>query len=272
MHELVIAPPERKDGKESKGRIFRAVHLAHVEADSLWEGGMTDTETLRPVWIMIGGTETEVRPFVTNLILGKKARLTKDKCFELLKSAGYRYSWQRIPEKMSDGRIESKAIVTAYLPDLFQMDLGMVDPKGLSFCLLPTTEWVASSTIETTPAVEHVRKTFGKVGVPIPDEDLHLLVPVAVLFCAFLDRRTRCPIIADTRFYLQIFCAALAQGIAGWTRNVQGGWGKHGHFRLTDWSTSDVRIALVLACKSTHEELEAFLAEQVRIYFEVLNG
>jgi len=278
MRELVITPPERKDGKESKGRAFRAFHLAHLKADALWEGGMTETEAIRPVWLMVGGSETEIRPFVTNLMLGKKADMpgrfrSEGKRFELLKSAGYQYIWQRIPEKGPDGRVDVKAIVMAFLPDLFRMDLGMVDPEGVNFCLLPTNEWVGQSTIDPNPSVVHVRTAFGKVGIPIPDDDLRQLVPTAILFCAFLDRRTRCPLIADTCFYLQLFCSALAQGIAGWTRgDAHNTWGRHANLYLEEVGIEDVRIGLGVACKATHGELETFLAEQVKIYFEVKNG
>lgn len=278
MRELVITPPERKDGKESKGRVFRALHLAHLTADALWEGGMTDTDAIRPVWLMIGGSETEIRPFVTNLMLGKKAEMVgrfrnETKRFELLKSAGYQYIWQRIPEKGPDGRIDVRAIVTAYLPDLFRMDLGMVDPEGVNFCLLPTNEWIDRSTMDAGPPVVHVRKAYGKVGIPISDDDLRRLLPTAVLFCSFLDRRTRCPLIADPCFYLQLFCSALAQGIAGWTReDAHGQWGKHARFYMNEVGIADVRLGLGVACKAGHDELETFLAEQVKVYFEVKNG
>jgi hypothetical protein len=277
MRELVIAPPA-KEGKEGKGRAFRAVHLAHLEADSLWEGGLTDTDAIRPVWLMVGGTEAEIRPFITNLQLGKKAEFvgryrSENKRFELLRSAGYQYTWQRIVEKMPDGRVDAKAIVTAYLPDLFRGDLGMVDPKGVSFCLLPPNEWIAASSIDTAAAVSHVRKTYGKVGVPISDEELHRLVPIALLFCSFLDRRTRCPMVADTCFYLQLFCSALAQGVAGWTRDdVPNGWGRHARFRLNEVGIADVRLTAGYACHATHTELETLLTEQVKIYNEVRNG
>ncbi len=278
MRELVIVPPPSKDGKESKGRAFRAAHLAHLTADSLWEGGMTETEAIRPVWLMVGGTEAEIRPFITNLQLGKKAEFVgkyrgDSKKFELLRSAGYQYTWQRIVEKMPDGRVDAKAIVTAYLPDLFQGDLGMVDPKGVNFCLLPPNEWIAASTIDTTEAVSHVRRAYGKVGVPISDEELHKLVPIALLFCAYLDRRTRCPMVADTCFYLQLFCSALSQGLAGWTReDVPNGWGRHARFCLTSVGIEDVRLAVGVACRATHDDLETMLAEQVKIYNEVRNG
>jgi hypothetical protein len=271
MRELIIAPQ-----KEGKGRSFSAVHLAHLEADSLWPGGQTSKDSIRPVWLQVGGTEAEMRPFVANLMLGRKAILgkgRKDTVIELMKSSKYRFDWQRVVEKRPDGKPDVTSIVTAYLPDLFRMDLGMVDLAGVRFCLLPTCEWVASSTIDPGPAVAHVRATYGKVGVPLTDEALAELVPVAVLFASFLDRRSRCPLISDVRFYLQMFCAALAQGIAAWTReNTLNRWGCHSYYHMNEVGIDDVRLFVGVSCMCSHEALEAFLAEQVRIYFEVTNG
>lgn len=267
MRELVIALPEegKKRRKANKTRVFRALHLAHFEANALWGGS---AETIRPVWIMVGGSEAEIRPFVANLQLGKKFELREryqSEQFELLRSARYQYLWQRIYDRTPEGFVDAKAIVTAYLPEFFQMDPGMVDTKGVGFCLLPTLEWIrASSATDPGPSVAHVREVYG-LQIPLSDQELGSLLPVASLFCVYLDRRTRCPLIADPCFYLQIFCASLASGLAGWTRE---GWGQHDGLKAKEVGLSDVGLFPGVVCKTTHEALETFLAEQVRVYFE----
>lgn len=266
MEELTI---EVTKGK--KTRSFKAMLLAHVEADALWSGGLTDTETIRPVWMILAGTDNELRPFVANLQTGRKAERLKgthwkkvDSRFETLKSAGYQFSWQRT----SHG-----SAVTVFLPDLFRLDPGMVDPKGASFVLLPAKSWLQQP--RDPLVLEHLTRTGGCTeSLEIP-----WVLGLAPIFVAYLDRRTRCPIIADPRFFAQILHAALSQGLASlalpknfcsWDKAP---WGYHGRLRYAERGLEKVEgYAKGLAFGASHANLEAFLSEQVQIYYEVIHG
>ena len=62
MRDVLIA-----QGDSQKGRQFRAVCLATIEADSLWDGGETAGDKIRPVWAAFAGSDGELRPFVANM-------------------------------------------------------------------------------------------------------------------------------------------------------------------------------------------------------------
>lgn len=259
MRELVIQPL-----KEGKGRSFQATLLAYVIADSLWAGGSANTEAIRPVWMMVGGTENELRPFIANLQLGRKAEaFGKSKNpdrFEILKSAGFQTTWQRT---------EVGSAVTLFAPDLFRVDPGMVDPKGVEFCILPDKLLVKGIHVEP-----EARRYVDTLGVPENYRD-HIL-RMCPLFIGYLDRRTRCPLVRDQRFYAQVLTSALTQGLATWSADRshyygRDEWGKHGSLRFVENDTDDVGLAPGIAFRSSHERLEQFLAEQVRLYFGSVN-
>lgn len=255
MLELVIPPVQ-----SGKGRSFQATLLAHVNADALWAGGGTATEVTRPVWMMLGGSDNELRPFVANLQTGRKAdhpggsKYQGTSRFEVLKSAGYHYAWQRTPIGTA---------VTIYLPDLFRLDPGMVDPKGIQFCLLPSSKWV-------TPPDPKAEAFLAKLKVPTDDPAVLHALMLAPLFIAFLDRRTRCPLIPDPRFYALVLVQALTKGLASWSVNDHYGsrnWGEHRDLSYREHSTTNVGYARGLVFKASHQDFEEFLAEQVKLFF-----
>lgn len=265
QHELIIAPQT-----EGKSRSFRATLLASVEADSVWEGGQTATDNQRPVWAMFASSENELRPFVANLVSGRKAAYVrqdsrwsrkKDDRLEILRSAGFKSHWQREAEG---------SIATVLLPDLFQIDPGMVDPKGASFILLPTKASLAEHTIDVAPSVQHMKR----FEYPVDDARVAELVPMAYHFCTWLDRRTRQPIYADGRFYMQLMLACLHEGLASFSyddgKHRWGGqadkFGRHQHFRFVENGTSDVGLADGIVFKATHDEIDRVLAEQVALF------
>jgi hypothetical protein len=269
MREVVIAPQV-----EGKGRSFRAVLLASVEADLLWTGGQTGSDNLRPVWAMFAGSEQELRAFVANLTTGRKAIFpknnrysrAKDDQLEILKSAGYQTIWQRETEG---------AIATLYLPELFQMDPGMVDPMGIRFVLLPTMEWVQNQKLEMLPLIRHAKR----VGYEISTERLKELAPISYLFCTYLDRRTRCPLVSDGRFYLQLMLACLNCGVASFSTasgypsyNQDKIFGAHPESDFHEAGTDKVGLVPGIVFRSDHPTFETLLAEQVSIYFNTTKG
>jgi hypothetical protein len=257
--------------KEGKGRSFRALCLATIEADPLWPGGDAVTDNVRPVWAMFAGADTEIRPFVSNLVLGRKAEFEKSNVhayssrkrgdrLELLRSAGYQITYQREAEGV---------IATVFLPDLFRLDPGMVDVEGVRFIVLPTNEWVGTQKVEATPLVQHALRFYPQ----IEEKTLIELAPIAFLFAAYLDRRTRCPLLSDGRFYLQLLLACLEQGLASWSnardRYHYGGeeFGKHSSLMFYEKDTADVGLAPGIAFKSSHAQIEELLASEVDRFF-----
>lgn len=229
MRDYTIQPEAGK-----KGRAFSAKLTAMVVGDRLWSAG--GGETIRPIWAQFVGTDAELRPFATNLKLGRKAEPTDNRRggnsdrVEFLRSVGYQMAWQREPEG---------TILTVYHPDLFRLDPGMVDPAGATFVMLVPRWWTEAQTVDAEAAR-------------------------ASLFAAYLDRRTRCPLVADVAFYRQLLAAALETGIARQPKE-DCKWAR-GSFAAEGLERAGVDAAI--AFSETHEKLEEFLAEQVGIYFE----
>ncbi len=268
---LVIAPQH-----EGKGRVFSASMLASVTADHLWDGGRTDTEKERPVWMALAGTESELRAFCANLQTGRHAEIAKDHGgrskdrVEALKSAGYHYAWQRVPDV--------GAMVTVYLPDLFRIDPGMVDPAGIRFIAMPSQAWVSAQQVDTAGPVAHVRRVGlagrrDEYGDAADDAYLARLVPMAALVATYLDRRTRCPLVADVRFYLQVLVAALDERLALLPNDDSGDrqWrGDRWRSAFEATGLASVGMATPVAFMTGHERFEAFLADQVARYYRAV--
>lgn len=228
MRDYTIQPEAGK-----KGRAFSAKLTASVVADSLWSAG--GGETMRPIWAQFIGTDAELRPFAMNLKLGRKAEPSTGRSsacdrVEFLKSAGFQMAWQREQEG---------SILTVYHPELFRLDPGMVDPKGATFAMLVPRWWLTAQSVDADTAR-------------------------AALFAAYLDRRTRCPLVADVAFYRQMFTAALECGLAREPGDRSVKYSK-GPLAAEGLETAGVAV---VAFSATHEELETFLAEQVSVYFE----
>lgn len=240
--ELTIEPQ-----KEGKGRSFRATLVSYVEAMHIVARG---NDTVRPVHITLAGSDNELRPFVAHLRTGKKAvsgYKGREK-FEILKSAGFQTAWQRTPKG---------SLVTLFAPDVFCLDPGMVDPKGISFVMLPARSWLKPSDVELPACV--------------PEECAADVRAFAPLFIAYLDRRTRCPLVPDPKFYAQVLANALNDGLATFAKATEYGreeWGCNGRgFRAV--GTEDAGYGRALMFYASHETLESFLAEQVKTYFGV---
>jgi hypothetical protein len=262
VRRITIAPPT-----EGKGRSFSATLLASVEADLLWPGGHTAGETIRPVWAMFAGSDQEMKAFVANLTMGRKATMPRDGYYrrgkeermEFLKSARYQQFAQRMPEG---------TVVTVYLQDLFQIDPGMVDPDGIRFILLPTQEWDSEQKIDHRPLYEHVVQC----GYSLTEEFIADLAPTSYLFAAYVDRRTRCPLVADPKFYMQLMLACLQNGLATFAAprdayyNDKLGFGVHQNKMYVEYETSDVGLRPGIAFNSDHMQFEELLAEQAALF------
>lgn len=256
--------------KEGKGRTFSANLLGYVTADSLWELGLNGNG-IRPVWVCYATSEGESRPFTANAQLGKKIlisdryRSKRDPFMELLRSAEYEFTTQRFPEGI---------VTTAFLPELFRLDPGMVDPKGAKFVMLPPLEWAASQRVDLNSILAHLRKVgYLNDGTrpDLPDEALaSVLALQAPLFAAYLDRRTRAPLLQDSRFHAQILVASLNKGLAALsTKDAYiRAFGEHRRHGFKEEGTREIGLAPGVAFHALHTDIEAMLAAEVTLFLD----
>ena len=282
--DLVI---ESEEGRKS--RSFRATLLSYVMADGLWDGGATDTgEVKRPVLAVFAGTEQTLRPFAVNLRLGRRALEPRDKNYgrkevkgvELLRSGGYEYKWQH----EGDG-----SLVTAYQGDLFAQDTGMVDPEGIRFVMLPSADWAAAQRIDEAPILQYAMRLYQAQHASerareaeFPDrERLRAMIAPAHLLALYLDRRTRAPLIADGRFYLQLYVACLREGLASTSLRWDGSAYDHRNekrfgidYRLgyVEAGIEDVGFLPGCAFQAKHAEFERVLAAEVAVFSRIVGG
>lgn len=289
------------NGSGGKSRSFSVAGLAYVTANSLWEGGQTKTDVIRPVWLMLAGSEGEVRPFVANLQNGRKAVLTnaqtetsqqyygrsKPPQLECIKTGRYRYVWQR-----GGGRAGDIAVVTAYQPDLFALEPGMIDPHEVKFvCLTPL--WWHETQMKLLKAdrklcqrlLAHINRAWPGLGSgngTFSQQDLLELVPRAAYFAAYLERRTRRPVIDTLEFSLQLYVQALSSQVAYLASSSTDRQHTTNSTSPDLWSfarptdrdyfvergTASVGLLPGVVCKTPQSEIDAFLAQQVKTYFE----
>lgn len=262
-----VAKGRRNRARKTHG--FRAQLLAYAEADGLWDAGSAGTKVTRPVWMVLGCSEHEAGPFVANLQMGRAADMVPEQSwsskvperFEIQRSARFVYRREALP---------AGVVVKVYHPDLFRRDPGMVDPKEARFLLLPDRAWCEAQPLDVVGAVGHVRRA----GYDWPVAALRELLPIAPLFLAFLNRRTRVPLIPDAAFALQVLVGALANGMASraevenrytaeevpWTR---GAFGYREH--RVEW----VNALPGVAFKATQADLEPFLADMIDRYLSL---
>ena len=185
----------KQKSEEDKGRSFSADLIAYVEADNLWSSTQTDKH--RPVFAIFGASEMEMKAFMANLFTGRQAEKSDGGSWklELLKTAGYLHFTQRC----TNGGV----LVTVFMPKLFLLDPGMVDPDWITFLCFPTKEWCRQQTFDLNAARKKLKMLFGTT-IQSTDTELHLLLCKGALLLAYLDRRVRYPLIFDPVFGLYL--------------------------------------------------------------------
>lgn len=260
--DLFIAD-DRVTRVEGKGHAFRATLFAHACADGMWESGTIGDRVYRPVWMLLGCSENEAAAVRMNLQMGRPGLVPTGEehggrptyfRYELMARAKYTVRKEAHPEGV---------VVKAYLPALFRRDPGMIDGDTARFILLPDRQLLQAQKLAAGPAVTHVRK----VGCPWSVEVLRALVPYAPLFLAYLNRRTRCPLLPDLAFALQVLVGSLDKGFATRAASCPGPW-KTGLFGYTETNVEHVGAMPGIAFMATKGELEPFLAEQVARYLK----
>jgi hypothetical protein len=272
--------------KNSKGEVktasFTAARLAVIECPSLTPS--TGSVTFRPVWAVVAGTEMAMKYFIANIRLGKKIEPDRTEIrserIEFLKTWGYRLDIQR----PADGIVSANV----YIRDVCTMDTGMVDPWGVRFLLVVPEEWHLQILEKVSPkdiddAIGHVRSQG--LNKNLTPEVLRSMIPTAILFSGYLDRRTRCPLIPTLKFQLQILCAALDNGLARFPdegyRSHYREWGfsssyisKFQQQGLVEWGCHEIslkkdsRTPACIGFRAEHKDVEEFLAKEVGVYLK----
>lgn len=286
MYQLVIEEnPSAK--KNHKTRQFSAVLLGYVTADTLLYGG----DVLRPLFMALTGSEAALRPLVMNLRLGHKGTVEKIKntsgwegrkaktWIEFLKSSGHEVTWQR----------STPAIVTFCHNGLLQADPGMIDPDACNFVVLTPKWWVAEQLKSLTPDIiqpvlAHAKRLRlnefnNELSAPaFSDNEIIAMLPQAARFCHYLDKRTRRPLLNSYAFNLQLYLAALCGRIASFPYVTQEGkpystslpWGVwHWATGFREMGMERLGFTPPVLVKTTHQQLDIWLAEQVKLYRSV---
>jgi hypothetical protein len=241
--------------EEGKGRTFEVNRIAILRADSFME---TKDNVTRPVWAMFAGSQSALRPFMANLRLGRPAGEEawgkyRDR-IEFLKSIPWSITYQKEDEGW---------IATISHPDLFLLDPGMVDPEGIKFILLTQKLWETDQKLDYASAEAHLI-LLGQ------NPEFKKYLPTSCLFAAYLDRRSRCPLVLDPNFYLQLFIHAVHEGFVAMTPNsnyshMHSYSSPHG---LGNAGLSDLD-ATAYSVLCSHKNFEILLAEQVDLYYKV---
>lgn len=266
MIDYIIAP---SDGR--KGRVFSAKCAAFITANPIFpEAGGT---AIRPIWAMFLTTEQELRPFVANLRLGRIAERTDrdakpENRMEFLKSARYRHEFHREAEG---------AVASLWYPSLFSV-ASDVSENGVSFAMLVPDDWASAQDVDAEGAVAHVRSVPDLLRgelLEASDDWFAALLPTAYLFAAYLDARTRCPLVNDGRFFLQLLLASFVEGFAAmpipwdrYVRSTQGVLGNKTWFMAYGLRDAGVRHAV--AARGNHEAVDELIAEQTAAYFRAV--
>ena len=229
--------------KGRKGRTFRAHLFNYLTANSLWDCG-ANGKAHRPVYLAYAATDQEARAFTANLRTGRRAIVRNaygggDGTIEILKSSGHRFVFERR---------NGTTIVTAFLPELFELDPGLLGEE-VSFVWAPPTWWVDREV--RAPALE-----------PFPADERRELV-LAGHFAAFLDRRTPLPILSDPAFHRQLYRAARNESWfiepAGYPLNPG---------RLFIYPDELVGLELAALIDVDHAAFEDFLRRETTTYYE----
>ena len=261
-----------QEGDSKKGRVFEAILIAKVTCATVLAQA---TSAQRPIFAMFAGSYNELRPFIANIQMGRKVedagKYRSATKYEFLKSVKYQVVWQIESEpKGAVYQPEPLSIATLYYPDAFKLDPGMVDPKGIEFCMLPTKEWIQKQAIDPTGPLEHMRKIIECKDVhhrtkEADLKDLAQRVTHAYLFAAYLDRRTRAPFPLDGRFFLQLFHAC---GEKGLLKTSTGAFRQYNYYEKFETDgLEEVGLEPCTAFSAKHSAFETLLSEQVTLYY-----
>ncbi len=307
MHKtLTIATEGSGTSKKRKGRSFSAIEIARIENDRIWKSGTSDNK--RPIFFTYAATEYGAKAFTINLRTGRVAmdgQSSGSDVIEFMKSDEYVWpSPQRIPSAIPGG--STSIVQTVYLPELFDLDPGLVDRTSVRFVVMPP---LRSIDAEIKKLDDSQRRDLFRMlsadgvilrgesgsGCPLsPHQDADssskeiafseraalALAVISSHLCARLDRRTRCPLLPDLAYRTLLTMHALKEGLAtlpvdGQTTSYQmrsmGGW--RGSFRhSSEFKATGLReigYSTPIAFRASHTDVDQFLAQNVQHYYKL---
>lgn len=282
MERLTISPDHPSSSsrryRARKGRIFSGSLLGYIRSLDLCPQD-TMGDLVRPILLMTAASIGQDRPFHANLSLGEVADSSSDTPnapssptflgrVQTLKSLKY----SRIRQVCSTG-----VVVTSYLPYVFDIDPGMVDPDKISFCVAPPVDWL-EGLYRATNLHDLIEPSRGYVQrkwlVSIPYERMRIIVGTAPMVSMFLDHRSKAPILKDLWFQVLLFLNLLGEGQA---RIATGGnrywndskWGESPRFVCHH--PEAMKISCAVQMIGTHETFEDTLGKTLA-EFRSFNG
>lgn len=224
---------------DGKAEAFHCTHLGHVKCSSLLKNPARNGPD-RPIWLSVAASPQELRAVEANLRMGRTLKVGSW-TLELLKSTPYVWSKQSTA---------AASVLTVYLPDVFRVDPGAVDPNGVGFYVLPSQRWcddyAAKNAAEILRAVADIARE--------PEYAVKLIesAPRAVWMLSMLNSRTRCPIIREIGFAIRVMQKASSHMLLNYGGDIE-----------------CVGMAHGFSFESSHTQLERLLAQCVKEHFGV---
>jgi hypothetical protein len=221
-------------GRKRKTRKFSVRSLGWLWAPSLWEEPDIQ-DTIVPAWLAFHGTEAESQAFTANVRCGRRFVDEQGSKFVLPKKV--RYAMTRT--KVADG-----VVTSLYLPELFNLEPAVPVDEEIRFLFAPCRHWLETQA-RTLP------RELGEDALDAAR---------GALFAAYLDRRLGLPLLADLRFQLRLYRAALTQP---WTTTPTST-----HATVAASNPQPAGLDTLLAVSAGVPVLEAFVSEQTRSFYQ----
>jgi hypothetical protein len=234
MRLLVIEPQEeepkkskKRGSKVIKTRSFSAIPLCYLASPDYYGSTNSKNENIRPMFLMYGGSEAQVRAFTANLRTGRVAEIREknghytnvEGKIEILKRAGYRWITQKVAG-VNGANGEVTTIMTAYLPEFFSLEPALIDPDICKFMCLTPQWWIERELEVLRRDKKLIRELSDYIQIAdwptkynMSADELIGLVPQACYYFAYLSARTKVALPGAITFQLQVYLAALKTGV-----------------------------------------------------------
>lgn len=285
---------------KGKGRIFAGDMATFIT----WNGSGAKTgikDSPDPIYMDIVGTEGQLRPLIANMRTGRTMALgdglyRSSKTLTLAKAAPL--VWPKM------GIHPSGALQVAYVPDLFDLECGMIHESHVTFVCMPPVSWVRDN---ARPLTKNEMTLCGRMGLldrsVILSEDLAHdrgwnprersaqfaspewlaeMITCAVQFCARLDTRTNYPLLPDPMFKFLVMIEFMRLDMIRFLLPHTGAWPTGdlsverykravlGGEKIRDsegaWQPSPPRYYGAWAFYATHEQMAACLPRMVKFW------
>lgn len=259
MQQVTIETPEPRNGRRGrreKTRSFQVTLLGWIRCDRLV--GASDKGSHRPAWFTYAGPEQEARAFTANVLGGHT--------FASFGHTPTRWSITKKGYTHHSRKVAGGLITTVYQPDLFRADPGMVDSLVRFILVQPRSWFEQQKKKHDADFLARARDFVARTGLrfdnyvryPLPsvEEDLENLLPEAMLFLMYLDRRIPYPMIPDPLFALQILVRCFNERLAVRSQSeYRSSYEEHGF--------SDLGLRPGLCFSADRESFGPLVAEEV---------